>query len=183
MDKEDHRRFMPPGYRGFEEKIKLGCAICHYGIDIDAKNIPLQCQITGIDLNFPPDQHGPLTLIICPNCKVNFIAPKKSWRFNCKSCGRDQPLMQNYEHLIDHEDEKAKKGIETSSLNSQVCSFCDTTNNHQFLIDKGLNIFELIRSINPDCKTSDDYLDNAKTWYCLKRKDHQGKHRTIGSDC
>ena len=130
MDKEDHRRFMPPGYRDYESKIKVICAVCQYDFDVNAENHPLSGEITGIDLDFPPEEFGPLILIKCPNCKVNFIAPKKRWKFNCKSCGKDQPLIHNYQYIIDHEDEHVKQGIETGTLNSQVCSFCNTKNNH-----------------------------------------------------
>lgn len=173
MDKEDHRRFMPPGYNSPSNNYcEVVCAMCEQSIAVDIDNRPSpSCVVSGIELDYQPDQNGPLNVIQCPHCMVSIIAVKKRWRFTCKFCASIQPLIEKYQYHVDLENKELVKSIENGTFNMQTCSNCNRKNYHQFAIEVGLMIYKLIRSINPDCEDSEDLLENARTWYWIKKYD------------
>ena len=173
MDNEDYPSFMPPSCNTSNYKYcEIICPTCKQSILVEIDNRPSSlCLITGIELDFLPDKNGPLIVIQCPHCKMNMISVRKSRKINCKFCSSIQELKEDYKYQINLENNEYLKDICNGSLNVQSCSNCNGKNYHQFAIEIGLMRYKLIRSINPQCRTREDYLENARTWFWTKKYD------------
>lgn len=150
--------------------------LCKKGTWVHNLNRPsLLSLLSTVKLGFPVDSNGPLVVTTCSHCHNHLISVRKSREIVCKHCDEDQLLLDNYDYSADLRDVETKEAILHGNFNTQFCSRCGHIFYHQFVIDPAPEtpgfVYEIIRSINQNCMTSEDYLENARTMYYLKEYD------------